>query len=80
MLFNLSTDCDGCGKKVLVTHALSCLNGGIVLAWHNDTAKELGALSVWSLNPSRISYKPEINSRTVQGERNGAGARVGTVE
>ena len=31
-----------------------------------------------TINPSAISYKPKINSRTVQGERNGAGAQVVT--
>ena len=36
---NLPTDCDGCGKKFSVTHALSCPKGGLVLAWHNNDAK-----------------------------------------
>ena len=61
-------------------HALSCPKGGLVLEWHNDAAKEWGALSTWDINPSAISYKPKISSRTVQGERNGARARVVTVE
>ena len=33
-----------------------------------------------AINPSDISYKPKINSMTVQGERNRSGARVATVE
>ena len=43
---------------------------------HNDSAKEWGALSVWALNPTDISYEPKINSRILQGERDGAGAQV----
>ena len=38
--FNLRTDCDGCGKKVLVPHDLSFTKGVLVLARHNDAAKE----------------------------------------
>ena len=59
-------------------HALSCPKGGIVLARNNDAAKEWGALLAWASNPFCISYKPKSNSRTVQGERNGAGALVAT--
>ena len=47
---------------------------------HNDTAKEWGALSDRAINPSAISYEPKINSRAVQGERNGSNARVATIE
>ena len=42
---------------------------------NNDAAKEWGALGYWAFVPSAISYEPKINSRTVQGERTGAGAR-----
>ena len=49
--------------------------GGLVLARHDDAANEWGALGAWALVPSAITYKPKINSRTVQGERTGAGAR-----
>ena len=78
-LLNLPTDCDGCDKKLLVPNALSCPKGSLVLLRRNDVAKEWGSLSSRALNPSCISYKPKINSGTVQGERNGAGARVATV-
>ena len=44
------------------------------MARNNDDAKEWGALGAWALIPSAISYEPKINSRTVQGERTGAGA------
>ena len=78
MPLNLPTDCDGCGKKFLVPHDLSCPKGGLVLAWHNDTSEEWGALSDQAMNPLCISYKPEIKIRTVKAERNRAGARVHT--
>ena len=45
------------------------------MAWHGDTTKDWGALGAWDLIPSTITYKPKTNSRTVQGERTGAGAR-----
>ena len=44
-------------------------------ARHDDAAKEWGALGAWALVPSAITYELKINSRTVQGERTGAGAR-----
>ena len=49
--------------------------GGLDLAHHDDSAKEWVALGARALVPSNITYEPKINSRTVQGERTGAGAR-----
>ena len=75
MTQDISATCDGCGKKFSIEHALSCPKGGLVLAWHDDAAKEeWGTLGAWSLVPSAITYKPKINSRKVQGERTRAGA------
>ena len=48
--------------------------GGLVLARHDDAAKEWGALGDRPLYPSDITYKHKINSTTVQGERTGDGA------
>ena len=45
------------------------------MARNNDDAKEWGALGAWALIPSAISYEPKRNSRTVQKEITGAGAR-----
>ena len=68
--------CDGCGKRFLIEHALSCPKGGLVLTRHNDAAKEWGTLEAPALVPSTITYNPKINSRTVQGKRTGDGARL----
>ena len=74
--FKLPTDCDGCEKKFLLPHAISCPKGVLVLEQYTDAAKEWGALSSRAINPLCIYYEPKINSRTVQGERNGSGVRV----
>ena len=80
MPLNFPTDFDGCDKIFLVPHALSCPKGGLILARYNDAAKEWGALSALAMNPSAISYKPKINSRTVQGDMNGSRSKVATGE
>ena len=72
---DIPATCNGCGKKLLIEHALSCPKGGLVLAWYDYTAKEWGDFGSQDLVSSAITYKPKINSRTVQGERTGAGAR-----
>ena len=77
---NIPTDCDSWGKKFLVSHALSCPKGGLILERNNYAAKEWVALSARALNPTAISYEPKINSRTLQGQRNGSIARVATGE
>ena len=74
---DIPATCDGCGRKFSIEHTLSCPNFDLVLARHNDTAKEWGALGARDLVPSAITYKPKITSRTVQGERTGAGVRQG---
>ena len=75
MLQDIPATCDVCGKKFSIKHALSCPKGGLVLAQHDDSAKEWGENGARDLVPSAITYKPKINSRTVQGERTRAGAR-----
>ena len=54
----------------------------LVLARHDDAAKEWSALGARALIHSAICYEPKINSTTVQGERTGDGARQegGTAE
>ena len=72
---DIPTTCDGCGKKFSIEHTISCPKGSLVIARDDDVAKEWGALGVWALIPSAITYEPKTSSRTVQGERTGAGAR-----
>ena len=72
---DIPATCDGCDNKFLIEHALSCAKGGLVLARHDNSAKEWGALGARALIPSAITYEPKINSRIVQGERTRAGAR-----
>ena len=72
---DISVTCDGCGRKFLIEHALSCPKGGLVLVRQDDAAKEWCGLGARALVPSAITYEPKIYSRTVQGERTGAGAR-----
>ena len=72
---DIPATCDGCGKKFLIEHALSCPRGGLALARHGNAAKEWGALGARALVPSAITYEPKTNSKTVQGERTGARAR-----
>ena len=75
MLLDIPTTCDGCGKNLSIEHTLSCPKIGLVLARHSDAANEWGALGAQALVPSAITYEPKFNSRTVQEERTGAGAR-----
>ena len=72
---DIPVTCDGCGKKFSIKHTISCPKRGLVLARHDDAAKEWGALGSWALIPIAITYEPKINSRAVQGERTGAVAR-----
>ena len=72
---DIPATCNGYGQKFSIEHALSCPKGGLVLARNNDVGKEWGALGPRALVPSAITYEPKINSRTVQGEKTGAGAR-----
>ena len=72
---DIPATCNGCGKRFSIEHALSCPKGGLVLARHNDNAKEWVTLGSRAHVPSAITYEPKISSRTVLGGRFGAGAR-----
>ena len=58
----------------MTDHALSCPNCGLFLSRHDDSAKEKCALGAQDITPIAVSYKHQINSRTVPGERTGVGA------
>ena len=64
--------CDGCGKRFSIEHALSFPKGGLALARHDNASKEWGSFGAQYIVLSDITYKPKINSRTLQGERTGA--------
>ena len=72
---DIPATCDVCCKRLSIDHVLSFSKGGLILARHDDTAKEWGALVSRALVPSAITYEPKINSGIVQGGRTGAGAR-----
>ena len=48
---DIPTTCDGCDKRFLIEHALSCPKGDLVLVRHDDATKEWGALGDHSLVP-----------------------------
>ena len=64
---DIPATCDCYGKKLSIEHALSFPKEGLVLARHDKTAQNWGALGARALVPSAITYEPKINSRTVQG-------------
>ena len=72
---DVPTTCNSCGKRFSIEHALSFPKVGLVLARHDDAAKEWVSLGSRALFPSSITHKTKIGSSTVQGERTGAGAR-----
>ena len=67
--------CDGCGDKFYIENALSLPEGGLVLKRHKYAKNEWGDLGALSLDFRSKPYEPKINIRTVQGERNKAGAQ-----
>ena len=48
--------CNGCGKKFLIYHAVSCPKSGLVMARHDDAAKDWGDLGAQAFVPSAIIY------------------------
>ena len=52
---DIPATCDGCGKKFLIEHDLSCPKGGLFLERHDDVAKDWGSLGARALIPSDIT-------------------------
>ena len=44
MPLNIPATCDGCGKRFSIENALSCPKGDLVLARHDEAAKDWGTL------------------------------------
>ena len=57
---DIPVTCDGCGKKFSIEHALSCPKGGLILARHDDTAKEWVALGSRSSPPALPYYCSQV--------------------
>ena len=64
---DIPATCNGCGKRFSIQHTLSRPKGSLVLACHDDAAKEWDTFGAWAVIPRDITYEPKINSRTVQG-------------
>ena len=47
---------NGCANRFLIENTLSCPKGGLVLAQHDDAAKEWGALGARALMYCAITY------------------------
>ena len=48
-------------------YSLIMTKGGLVLEWHNDTAKEWGAPLSQAFIPLCIYYKPKTNTDGISG-------------
>ena len=59
---NLPTQCDGCGERFGVQHALSCKKGGLVVARHNEVAGEWHTLCARALTAAAASDEPLIHT------------------
>jgi hypothetical protein len=59
---NIPSLCDGCHKQNSLTHALNCLNGGLITLRHNEIRQELGAIACEVFPPSAVSVEPLLTS------------------
>ena len=59
MTQDILATCDGCGKRLSIDHSLSCPKGGLVLAQHDDAAKEWGALEGPGPHPKWYNLRTE---------------------
>jgi hypothetical protein len=75
---SLPSQCDGCGQRFTVEHAMTCRKGGMIISRHNDVCAEWGHLCAQALSPSAVSDEPLINSgRDYQAEADATGTEVG---
>jgi hypothetical protein len=51
---DLPSQCDGCGQKFSIQHALECKNGGSVIKRHNEIRDELADIAAKAFIPSAI--------------------------
>ena len=57
---DLPQNCDGCGARFSLQHALGCKKGGLVILRHNDVKSELMELGQKALTNSAIRDEPLI--------------------
>jgi hypothetical protein len=57
---DLPPTCDGCDKPFSVDHAMSCPNGGLINARHDEIKCELGNPFLEASAPSRVRVEPMI--------------------
>lgn len=57
---DLPSQCDGCGGKFTLRHALACKKGALVLIRHDEVRDELANLAARALTPSRVRDEPSI--------------------
>ena len=59
---DMPANCDGCGKKMTVEHALQCKVGGLVHMRHDDVADEFRHLCGCALSFGKVEREPRIFS------------------
>lgn len=58
---DLPAQCDGCGGRFTVSHALDCKKGGLVMLRHNEIQGEVTELGSKALSPSAVRVEPLIH-------------------
>ena len=59
---DLPQNCDGCGCRMTVEHAMQCKKGGLVHIRHDDLGKEFAYLAGCALSHTRVEREPLIHS------------------
>ena len=59
---DMPANCDGCGARLTVEHALACKVGGLVHIRHDDVADEWRHLCALAFSPGRVEREPSIHS------------------
>lgn len=53
--------CDGCGAKFSLTHALTCKHGGLIIRRHDEIRDTLGDLATKAFGPSAVRKEPTLS-------------------
>ena len=57
---DLERKCEGCGKTNGKRHALSCMNGGLIITRHNEVRDELSHICRKAFH--RVWIEPKIHA------------------